>query len=149
AARKSIRLSQSYFVPDNLAIQMLVSARQRGVKIEVITPGIIDFNVVRRAAKSRFGKLMEAGVDFYEYQPAKYDCKVMIVDDIWVTCGSINFDDRSFRNNDEANLNVMDKDFAAAQIAVFEADKKLSKHLNLEEYRHRGWFKRCLEQFAA
>ena len=42
AARKSIRLAHSYFVPDNLSIDMLVAACERGVQIEIITPGIID-----------------------------------------------------------------------------------------------------------
>src|SRR5205085_4862320 len=65
AARKSIRFSHSYFVPDNLAIDMLIAARKRGVKIEVITPGKIDWNIVRRAARSRWDKLLEAGVEFY------------------------------------------------------------------------------------
>lgn len=149
AARKSIRLSHSYFVPDNLAIQMLVAACARGVKVEIITPGIIDWSLVRHAARARFGKLIEAGVEFYEYQPAKYHCKAMIVDDIWVTAGSINFDDRSFRINDEANINVYDREFASEQIRIFEEDKAKSRRVTLQEHRRRGWFKRCLESFAA
>ena len=64
-SRKTIRLSESYFVPDDLAIDTLVAAAARGVKIEVITPGIIDFNIVRRAARSRWRRLMDAGVFFY------------------------------------------------------------------------------------
>src|SRR5689334_21499071 len=56
AARKTIRISHSYFVPDNLAIDALVEAANRGVKIEIITPGKIDWNIVRRAARSRWGR---------------------------------------------------------------------------------------------
>jgi cardiolipin synthase len=149
AAQKTIRLSESYFVPDDLAIDMLVAAAARGVRIEVITPGIIDFNIVRRAARSRWRKLMDAGVRFYEYQPAKYHCKVMIVDDAWVTAGSVNFDDRSFRLNDECNIDVLDKDFAASQIRVFEADKAQSKRLIPDEFRKRPWYIRAAENFAA
>jgi len=72
----------------------------------------------------------------------------MIVDDVWVTGGSINFDDRSFRLNDECNLNVLDKDFAAAQIRVFEADKARSKRLIPDEFRKRPWYLRAVENFS-
>jgi cardiolipin synthase len=148
AARKSIRLSESYFVPDNLAIDLLVAARRRGVKVEVITPGIIDFNMVRRAARSRWGRLLDAGVLFYEYQPVKYHCKVMVVDDVWVTAGSINFDDRSFRLNGEVNINVLDKDFAARQIEIFERDKSQSVQISRRAFKKRPWYIRFAENFC-
>lgn len=148
AARKTIRLSHSYFVPDNLAIDMLVDARKRGVKVEIITPGRIDWNIVRRAARSRWDKLLDAGVEFYEFQPSKYHCKVMIVDDVWVTCGSINFDDRSFRINGEANINVFDKEFAAKQIEIFEQDKAKSIHITPELFRKRPWHIKAIEKFC-
>jgi cardiolipin synthase len=148
AARKSIRLSHSYFVPDNLAVEMLVDAVKRGVKVEIITPGIIDWNIVRRAARSRWDRLMDAGVQFYEFQPAKYHCKLMIVDDAWVTAGSVNFDDRSFRINGEANINVYDPVFAKAQIEVFEQDKAKSVRISRREFRKRPWYMRAAENFC-
>ena len=147
AARKSIRIAHSYFVPDNLAIDMLVEAANRGVKIEIITPGIIDWNIVRRAARSRWDRLLEAGVQFYEFQPAKYHCKVMIVDDAWVTCGSINFDDRSFRMNAEGNINIYDSEFAARQIKIFEEDKAQCIRIDPKRFRKRPWHIRCVENF--
>jgi cardiolipin synthase len=147
AAKKSIRLSHSYFVPDNLAIDMLVAARNRGVKIEIITPGRIDWNIVRRAARSRWDKLLDAGVEFYEYQPSKYHCKLMIVDDVWVTCGSINFDDRSFRINGEGNINVYDEAFAAEQIRIFEQDKAKSVHITREKFKKRPLRIKLVEKF--
>ena len=147
AARKSIRLAHSYFVPDNLAIDMLVAARERGVEVEVISPGIIDWNIVRRAARSRWGRLLEAGVKFYEYQPARYHPKIMIVDDIWVTAGSINFDDRSFRINGEANINILDAEFAARQIAIFEDDKAASIYVDPEKFENRPWYIKAVEHF--
>jgi cardiolipin synthase len=149
AARKSIRLCHSYLVPDNIAIDMLVDAAKRGVKIEIITPGVIDKNVVRRAARSRWRKMMDAGVEFFEYQPAKLHTKVMIVDDVWVTCGSINFDDRSFRINDEGNINIYDADFAKSQIVVFEKDKAQSVRIDPVKFRKRPWTERLYENICA
>ena len=149
AARKSIRIAHSYFVPDNLTIETLLAARERGVKIEIITPGIIDANVVRRASRARWDELIEAGVEFYEYQPSLFHCKIMIVDDVWATMGTVNFDNRSFRINDENTLEVWDKDFAAAQIKVFEADKAKSRHITVGEYKRRPWYVKVAENFAS
>ncbi|MDQ6630229.1 MAG: cardiolipin synthase [Verrucomicrobiota bacterium] len=140
AARKTIRLSHAYFVPDDLAITVLLAARKRGVEIEVIVPGKNDSAIGRAASRSRWGKLLEAGVKFYAFQPALYHCKEMIVDDLWVTAGSMNFDSRSFHLNDEANFNVLDKNFAAAQIKVFEEDKSKSKPLTLADFNRRPWY---------
>ena len=90
-------------------MQTLVAARKRGVEVDIILPGKhIDTQTVRRASRSRWGPLLEAGVKIYEYQPTMFHCKTMIVDDVWVSVGSTNFDNRSFRLNDEANLNVLD-----------------------------------------
>jgi cardiolipin synthase len=149
AARKNIRIAHSYFVPDDLTIETLLAARKRGVNIEVITPGIIDANVVRRASRARWDELIKAGVEFYEYQPSLYHCKVMIVDDIWVTAGTVNFDNRSFRINDENTLEVWDRAFAEEQVRYFEADKAKSRHITPGEYRNRPWYVKVAEEFAS
>ena len=46
-------------------------------------------------------------------------------------------DNRSFRVNDEANINVLDADFAAEQIREFEADKKQSRQITYDKWAHR------------
>src|SRR5690606_24715080 len=135
SARESIRLAASYFVPDSLAIEHLADAARRGVQVEIIVPGPhIDAEVVRRASRASWGPLLEAGVRIYEYGPTMFHCKVMIVDRQWVSVGSTNFDNRSFKLNDEANLNVLDAGFAAEQAAVFDADRELSREITLEAW---------------
>jgi len=94
---------------------------------------------VRRASRSTWGELLRAGVEIYEYQPTFYHVKVMTVDGVWVTVGSTNFDTRSFSTNDEANLNVLDAQFAAAERRIFEADLKRSRRVTLEEWERRPW----------
>jgi cardiolipin synthase len=149
SARSRILLANSYFVPDSLAVKELVSARQRGVRVEIITPGPhIDTETVRKASRSRWGPLLEAGVEIYEYQPTMYHCKVMVVDDSWVSVGSTNFDNRSFRLNDEANLNVLDPVIAAEQAAIFEEDKRKSRRITLEGWRRRPMKERIQERLA-
>jgi cardiolipin synthase len=149
SARKSIRLSASYFVPDSLSVATIVSARERGVAVEIVVPGgHIDSKVTRKASRGLWGPLLEAGVRIYEYQPTMYHCKVMIVDDAWVSVGSTNFDNRSFSLNDEANLNILDPEFAAEQSKVFEADRALSREITLEAWRRRPWQEKVKEWAA-
>jgi cardiolipin synthase len=149
SASRTIRLQNAYFIPDDLAVETFVAARKRGVKIEVIVPGpIIDERVVRSASRSRWGALLDAGVDIYEYKPTMYHCKVMIVDDIWVSVGSTNFDDRSFRLNAEANLNIYDAAFAKELIGVFEADKANSRLMTRAEFKNRSAVGKFLDEMA-
>jgi cardiolipin synthase len=138
AAQKSILLANAYFVPDSLAIEELVAARERGVRVEIIVPGkYIDSKIVRQASRGRWEKLLEAGVAIYEYQPTMFHVKVMVVDGLWSSVGSTNFDNRSFSLNDEANLNVLDTAFAAEQEAIFEQDRLKARQITLEMWRNR------------
>ena len=114
AATRTIDLASAYFVPDKLTSEALVAAMQRGVRFRLIVPGpIVDTDVVRRASRATWGALLAAGAEIYEYQPTMFHCKVLIVDGLLVSVGSTNFDPRSFRLNDEANLNIYDTAFAA------------------------------------
>jgi cardiolipin synthase len=149
AARHRILINNSYFVPDDRTIAELVAARQRGVNVEIIVAGpIIDTPLTRRASRSQWGPLLEAGVAIYEYQPTMNHCKVLIVDDRWVSVGSANFDNRSFRLNDEANLNVLDEAFAAEQAEIFEKDKQACRQVTLAEWQHRPWREKAIENLA-
>ncbi|MBA3659340.1 MAG: cardiolipin synthase B [Gemmatimonadales bacterium] len=149
SARRSIRISNAYFVPDSLAVATLAAAQRRGVSVEIIVPGaILDAQVVRRASRGRWEPLLESGVRIYEYQPTMFHTKVMVVDDCWVSVGSTNFDDRSFRLNDEANLNVLDAVFGKAQARVFLADRAHSHQVTLQEWRERPLRERVMERLA-
>jgi cardiolipin synthase len=150
AAEGSIDLASAYFVPDDLTRQALVDARKRGVRVRIVMPGpVIDAETVRGASRAGWGPLLEAGVEIYEYQPTMYHCKVLVVDGLMVSVGSTNFDNRSFRLNDEANLNLYDEAFAAEQTAVFERDIGVSKRITLEQWRARPWSEKALEHAAA
>jgi cardiolipin synthase len=149
SASRNILIANAYFVPDRVTVEMLVQARRRGVDVEIIVPGpILDAQVVRRASRRMWGPLLEAGVRIYEYQPTMYHTKVMVVDNLWVSVGSTNFDERSFRLNQEVNINVLDPKFAAEQAQVFSADRERSKRITLEQWRHRPVWER-LEEFVA
>jgi cardiolipin synthase len=138
AAERSIDLSVAYFVPDELTQKLLMDALARGVRVRFITPGEhTDTDTVKAASRATWGPLLLAGALIYEYQPTMYHCKVMIVDQLLVSVGSTNFDNRSFRLNDEANLNVYDAAFAKRQTEVFEDDLKRSRRVTYEEWLNR------------
>ena len=144
AAERSIDLSVAYFVPDELTQKHLMDALARGVRVRFITPGEhTDTDTVKAASRATWGPLLQAGAQIYEYQPTMYHCKVMIVDQLLVSVGSTNFDNRSFRLNDEANLNVYDAAFAKRQTEVCEEDLKRSRRVTYE-----AWLNRPLREKA-
>jgi cardiolipin synthase A/B len=149
AASKTIHLAMAYFAPDPIALDTLVMALRRGVKVQILLPGpITDAQFVQNASRGQWGAVLEAGGEIYQYQPTMYHCKVLIVDGLWTSVGSTNFDTRSFRLNDEANLNVYDADLAQRQIDDFNADLKQARRVTLEEWRARPWRQKAWDWFA-
>jgi cardiolipin synthase A/B len=134
SAQKTLRIENAYFLPDDKTRGELMAAARRGVKVEVLVPGKhIDQKLVRMASRRHWPSLIGAGIKIYEYQPTMVHVKLMIVDDIFVSVGSGNFDNRSIRLNDEANLDVLDRGFAAQQTRLFEMDKGKSREVTLDK----------------
>jgi cardiolipin synthase len=134
SAQKTLRIENPYFLPDELTRKELTDAARRGVKVEVIVPGkYINKKIVRAASKDHWPELIKAGIKIYEYQPTMVHVKLLVVDDAFVSVGSGNFDNRSIQLNDEANLDVLDRDFAAQQKRLFELDKKQSHEMVLDK----------------
>ncbi|XDF33617.1 phospholipase D-like domain-containing protein [Paracidovorax avenae] len=149
AAERSIDLSAAYFVPDELTRTLLLDALRRGVRVRIVTPGEhTDTETVKAASRGTWGPLLEAGAEIYTYGPTMYHCKVMIVDQRLVSVGSTHFDNRSFRLNDEANLNVYDEAFARRQTEVFEQDIRQSRRVTHQEWLNRPLRERIAERFS-
>jgi cardiolipin synthase A/B len=127
-----------------------VAALRRGVRVRVIVPGQhIDSDAVRNASRAKWGELLPLGAQIAEYSPTMYHCKVMIVDGLLVSVGSTNFDNRSFRLNDEATLNIVDADFAASQTLTFEEDLKVARTVTYASWRHRPVRERLSEWMSS
>jgi cardiolipin synthase len=140
AARKIIRIANAYFIPDDLCRSTLVEALRRGVSVEIITPGTdTDARMVRAVGRTRWKPLLEAGARFYEYQPARFHCKYLLVDDCWASVGSANLDNRSLSLNEESNLNVLDKEWVEAHARIFDEDKRHSREITLRDWHDRPW----------
>jgi cardiolipin synthase len=149
AARTSIDIENAYFVPDKLTVEALCSAARRGVRVRIVVPGRhTDARIGRWAAQGLYGALLESGIQIYEYQPTMMHCKVLVIDALWSSVGSSNFDDRSFRLNDEANLNVFSEELAREQIRLIDADIEKSRRMVLNKWKHRKFGRRINERLA-
>ncbi|SAK45300.1 cardiolipin synthetase [Caballeronia arationis] len=150
AATHTIHLASAYFVPDKLTINAIVEATRRGVKVQIVTPGKhIDTHTVREASRAGWGDLLKAGVEIYEYQPTMFHCKLLIVDEYLVSVGSTNFDSRSFKLNDEANLNIYDRDFAKLQTSILADDIAKSQRVTLDDWNRRPLTEKLIERVVA
>ncbi len=145
SARRSIYITNPYFLPDQRMTRALTEASERGVRVVLLLPGAIDNKIVRQASRSHFGPLLEAGVEIYEYQAGWLHAKTMTVDGIWATIGSTNLDTRSFALNDEVNAVVYHNEVVGQLEKVFADDLTYSRKVDLEQWRSRGFLDRLLE----
>ncbi|MGH2668851.1 MAG: phospholipase D-like domain-containing protein, partial [bacterium] len=148
SARRTIFITNPYFVPDGAMENALMGAVARGVRVAVLVPGAIDHNIVRQASRGKFGKMLRAGVEIYEYRAALLHAKTMVVDGVWATVGSTNLDNRSFALNDELNLVVYDAAVARRLERVFADDLEYSAKVDYRTWRRRGLIDRLLELLA-
>ena len=149
AAEHSIKITNAYFLPDDGTIKALKQAARRGVEIEIIVPGKhLDTKGVKTASPGLWGKLLKAGIKIYQYEPTMIHCKVLVVDDYFSSIGSTNFDNRSFRLNDEVNVNVLSEEFSRKQSRIFDEDRKHSKQVTYDDWKHRPLHQKILSWFA-
>lgn len=148
SARKSIHLSNPYFLPDERMQEALLDAVKRGVSVVVLTPGKIDHKLVYWASRRGFEPLLLGGIQIYEYQAALMHAKTMVVDGVWAHVGTTNLDNRSFALNEEINLIAYDHAVAGELEKAFADDLKYSKKLTYEAWKARPWREKFLELFT-
>ena len=145
SARKSIHIQNAYFVPTPQIRKALIQAAKRGVDVRIMVPGRhIDEPLVRMASRLRYGELLTAGVRIFEYNRTMMHNKNAVIDGLFSTIGSINFDARSIHENAEESLAFYDRDFGARMESMFAEDEK-----NCREITYASWKKRGLEQRLA
>lgn len=148
-ARKSLFITNAYFIPDDNLIALLLAAASRGVDVRILTAGPrTDVDVVRQAGRSRYETLMKAGIRIYEWQPSTLHAKTFVVDKRWSTVGSINLDNRSLVLNDEATLMILDDAIGQQMESIFLDDLQQAQEIRLEQFRQRGWRARIVEAMA-
>ena len=148
AARERIWIENAYFVPDRQIREGLVRAAARGVDVKVIVPGkYIDVPSIRLASRFHYGELLDGGVQVYEFQPTMMHNKVMVVDSLWASIGSINFVNRSMRKNAEVSVTIYDRAFASEVERMVERDLGRCEVLSKQAWKKRGLLPRIGEAF--
>ena len=149
-ATKTLYMTNAYFVPDDNFVGLLNTAAKRGVDVRVLTAGeATDVRVVRMAGRAQYEALLSAGVRIYEWQPTVMHAKTFVVDGLWSTVGSMNFDNRSLALNDESTLMILDADTGAQMNAIFFDDLRNSIEITPESFRRRPWTDHLIEYGAS
>ena len=139
SARRSIDLTAAYFAPRPAFTAALAEAAERGVDVRILVPGShTDKEFVRTAGRAAYSTLIEAGARLFEYGPTMLHAKTLVVDGLWSSVGSINFDNRSFQLHDEATLGIWSEEFAGLLIESVEADLGRSERIDPAAWRRRG-----------
>ena len=150
AARKSIDIANPYFVPDHVSIDLFRDAVKRGVRVRVMVAGISNDTWITRLNSVRlYGALLDAGVEILEYHRTMMHHKIMIVDGLWSTVGTANFDNRSFSHNEESNVCLCDAAFASELTETFEKDAMVCQPVTKEGWQRRGIVSKTLEAFGS
>jgi len=145
SARRTIHITNPYFVPDEGITQALLQARTRGVRIVLLLPGPIDHDIVEAASRAGFGRLLDSGVEIYEYQAGLLHAKTMAIDGAWAMVGSANMDNRSLALNNEISVVAYDRDVAGRLENVFEEDVSHSRPIDARQWQARSFWKRFWE----
>jgi cardiolipin synthase A/B len=145
-ARRTLYISNSYFVPDDDFRDLLVRAAKRGVDVRVLTAGDkSDVKTTVYAGRARYPELLKSGVRVYEYVPTMMHAKTFVVDGVWSTVGSLNFDNRSLVFNNESNIVALDEQVGATLDSLFLEDLRHSKEIKLAEFEQRSLLEKMLE----
>jgi cardiolipin synthase A/B len=149
SAKRTLYITNSYFVPDDDFRRFLKAAVARGVDVRVLTAGDkTDVKTTTYAGRARYEELIKAGVRIYEYVPTMMHAKTMVVDGTWGTIGSLNFDNRSLAFNNESNLVALDTAVGGAMNRMFIEDLRYAKEITLPTFTQRSWTEKALENGA-
>jgi cardiolipin synthase len=149
-ARRSLFIANPYFVPDEAAIDALIESKGRGVDVRIMVSGAYNDNWLARQNSVRlYGRLLAAGIEILEYNRTNLHHKTMVVDDIWATIGTTNFDNRSFAHNEENNVCVYDRALAGILRDTFVADLAGCDRIDYARWRQRGVLARIQEFIAS
>jgi cardiolipin synthase len=149
-AQRYVYIANPYFVPDRNIIQLLRECVQRGVDVRVMVAGVNnDVWWARQNSVRLYGRLLAAGVRIYEYSPAMLHHKTMVVDGVWATIGTANFDNRSFALNEESSVCFYDRLLVGRMREIFFEDLKRCEMVTLEQWNRRGWIQKGLELLSS
>ncbi len=135
-AQKRVYIQTPYFIPDEMFLKSLLIAKKTGVDVKVMIPAKPDKRTVYYVTLSFVKELLDAGIEVYFYNGFLHS-KTLLVDDLCVSIGTCNADNRSFALNFELTTLLYDKDFVNYNAQLFEQDMKNSKLLTLSDFNRK------------
>jgi cardiolipin synthase len=139
AAQKTVRVWTPYFIPDTALIAALNAAALRGVEVDILIPKHGDHQVVQWAATAQLWQVLEHGCRVW-WNSGPFDhSKLLLVDGVWATFGSANWDARSLRLNFEFNVECYSRTLGARLEATFLNHREAAKPATLDEVNNRPW----------
>lgn len=149
AARRRLYISNAYFVPQADFVALLVAAARRGVDVRILTNGAeSDVESTRLAGHRQYRELLSAGVRIWEYRPTTIHAKTFVVDDVWSSVGTANFDNRSLAYNNEVAFVARDRRIGEVLDSLFLSDLQVADEVYLATFERRGWRMRLRERIA-
>ena len=148
-AQRTLYVTNAYFAPDDNFVDLLVRAARRGVDVRLLVGGErTDIRMTWQAGRARYETLLAAGVRIYEWQPSTLHAKTFVVDGLWSSIGTMNFDNRSLALNDEVTLMILDADVGRRMDALFLDDLRWSEEITAEGFAQRSLAERVGEWLA-
>jgi cardiolipin synthase len=132
----------AYFAPDDVLIDELCKAADRGVHVQLMLPGRGDVKLLVVAARSFYDKLMSHGIDVYERQNVVLHAKTLVIDGHISVIGSTNLDYRSIEYNCELSAIIRSDELGAQMHRLFDHDIRHSKQIDPDVWRHRPFWDR-------
>jgi cardiolipin synthase len=148
AARERVWIQNAYFLPDRGLRRALIRAVSRGVDVRVVVPGHSDVRVIEWAGLYVCRRLARRGVRILRFRDVMMHAKTAVVDGLWSTIGSYNFDAQSRFQNLEVCAEILDTDVGNRLIAEFEGDLARSDPFDETVWKQLPWWKKALCWFA-
>jgi len=148
AARQRVWITNAYFAPRRIALDILGRGAARGVDVRLLLPGKTDVPIVRHAGHGYYAGLLARGVRVFEYQPAVLHAKTVVADALVSVVGSTNLDFRSFHFNAECNLVILDAPTGVRMEAAFRQDLEESVEIEAEGWARRPAYHRLGDRLA-
>lgn len=145
-SRERFFVTNAYFAPDTNFVNLLAEAARRGVDVRILVGGPrTDVRLARLAAHGRYEALLTAGARIWEYRPSTLHAKTFVVDGLWVSIGTMNFDNRSLALNDESTLMILDPQAGEQMEKIFFEDLTHATEIDLAKFRRRPQYQHIAE----
>ncbi|MDD5456070.1 MAG: cardiolipin synthase [Candidatus Margulisbacteria bacterium] len=149
SAEKTLYITTPYFIPDEALLMALKTAALGGCDVKILIPGKPDNMIVYLATFSFVEEVMEAGVEFYVYNPHRFiHSKVITVDGVFATIGSANVDQRSMNINFEINALIYNSQVVNKLNMDFLEDIKNSTKINSIDIKKKNIIQKTAESVA-